>query len=412
MNKSLKIVLQIISILIGAILIGTLLLIFVFKLPTHEMKNNVRRSTAIYDYEGVYPQLMGGYKMSQLDNSTDATMLLNVIYPGSGDTVKDAMNIYRIEYPERHPVGSLTDYANDVKKETYTISYPRYWHGYLVILKPLLLFFDVADIRIFNMFLFFAVLIYIVCLMKEQGLDKYILWFGITILILNPLTIPVSFQFSTVTYIALLSCILVLKGDFKDIKKQIFFFMIIGIVTAYFDFFTFPLVGLYFPMIFLLIKEKNWKKALQTVVLGSVMWIIGYAGMWGGKWLVGSLLTGGNFFVDALSRAEHYAGNTEYTRLQIIWKNVKVLIKWPIVVIGSLVLIKILKELIMGIKMKAVDCKLFLPFGIIMTAPFVWYLVAGSHSYIHYWFTYRELCVAILALLIGIQRSLDNKAIN
>ena len=403
MKKSLILGLQIIITLIASVLLGTVLLIIVYMLPTDEMKNNVRRSTAVYDSEGVYPQLMAGYKMSQLDNSTDATMLLGAIYPGSGNYIEDAMKVHRIEYFERDPVGCLTDYANDVKKETYTIAYPRYWHGYLVILKPLLLFFDVADIRMFNMCLFFGAVLYILEQMRKQKLERYILWFVVTLVALNPLAIPLSFQFSTVTYIALFSSIIALKCEHWDFKKQMFFFMIIGIVTAYFDFLTFPLVGLYIPMIFILVRKKDWKQATQTVIFGSIMWIIGYSGMWAGKWLIGSLLTGGNVIQDAVARAGHWAGEEEISRLQIIMKNIFVLVKWPIVILGGIVLIKLAKVLSEGRKAGTVNWTWGIPFGIIMVAPFVWYLAMGGHSYVHYWFTYRELCVTIMACLMGVQ---------
>lgn len=404
MKNNIKLLVQIGGILIGSVLVGTILLIHVYALPTNEMKNNVQRSTAIYDYEGVYPQLMAGYKMSQLDNSTDATMLLGAIYPGSGNLLEDAMKVQRIEYSERHPVGSLTDYANDVQRETYTIAYPRYWHGYLVILKPLLLFFDVADIRMLNMFFLIAVVLCILDLMKKRGMSDYIIWFVVTLITLNPITIPLSFQFSTVTYIALLSSIAILKHNSWNYRKQIFLFLTIGIVTAYFDFFTFPLVGLYFPMIFLLIKETEWKKAIKTVIVGSIMWIIGYAGMWSGKWLVGSLLTGENFFVDALSRAGHYAGAEDVTRIQIILKNIMVLVKWPILFLAFFVISRLSIALLNGMKSKTLNWMWGIPFFIIVLAPFSWYVVAGSHSYIHYWFTYRELSVAIFAFMVGLQK--------
>lgn len=64
------------------IVLGVFLLWLAYLLPTTPMKENVKRSTGIYDYEGVYPQLFWSYKLSQLDNCTDAIMLLNAIYGG------------------------------------------------------------------------------------------------------------------------------------------------------------------------------------------------------------------------------------------------------------------------------------------------------------------------------------------
>lgn len=389
------------------------MLVLVFLLPVQEMKANVQRSTEIYDYEGVYPQLAWGYKMSQLDNSTDATMLLNAIFPGLGNKIEDAMKIFRIEYHDRTPVESLTDYANDVNAETYTIAYPRYWHGYLVVLKPLLLLFDVADIRIFNMIGLFILLAYIILLMQRKGLEKYILPFGISVLLLNPVAISLSFQFSTVSYIMLFSILILLKKDRWKSENLLLFFGLIGIATAYFDFLTFPLVGLYFPMIFILMKEKSWKDAAKMVVTCSIAWMIGYAGMWSGKWLIGSILTGENFFVNALSRANEYKsmkyGDGTVNSLQVIWKNIEVLVKWPIVILGAVIIFWWVKIFVKAAKRCTITMKWMLPCLLIALAPFVWFMAAGTHSYIHYWFTYRELCVSVFAILTGLWKIMDEK---
>lgn len=411
MDKIMRYSLKSLIILALSILGGSVLMVLVFLFPVQEMKANAQRSTEIYDYEEVYPQLMWGYKMSQLDNCTDATMILNAIFSGTGNVVDDAMKIYRTEYYDRTPVGSLTDFANDVAAKTYNVSYPRYWHGYLVFIKPLLLLFDIADIRIWNMFLFYGLLIYIILLMQKKGLGNYIFPFGVSVLLLNPVAVPLSFQFSTVSYIMLFAVWTVLNKDDWKIENMFFFFMFLGIVTAYFDFLTFPLVGLYFPMIFLLLKENSWKNAMTIVILCSVAWMIGYAGMWSGKWLVGSILTGENFFADAFDRAGEYAnmeyGDGKVNFLQVIWKNIQVLVKWPIVISGMGIVLWQGKNLLKAKKEHSLTVKWIFPFLLVAFAPIVWYIAAGTHSYIHYWFTYRELCVSIFAVLTGLWKVMD-----
>ena len=186
-------------------------------------------------------------------------------------------------------------------------------------------------------------------------------------------------------------------------EKSFFFFMMIGILTAYFDFLTFPLVGLYFPMIFMLLKENDWKKATKKVVLYSIAWIIGYGGMWAGKWIIGSILTGQNFLMDALTRANGYANpnEAEVSRIQIIMKNVFVLVKWPIFYVGIGIATKMYLHLLKALKARRSNWQIAFPYLVIAAAPIVWYMAAGTHSYIHYWFTYRELCVSVFAILVG-----------
>lgn len=206
-----------IFILIISILLGTILLVGVYSLPISLMKENVARSSSIFDYEGVYPQLVQGYKSSQLDNCTDAIMLGTAIEPGNGDSVvRRAMINQRIEFKGETPVQSLNDYANDVggKEESkFYAEYGRYWHGYLVILKPLLLLFDYGDLRYINI-IFQSILIgWLVALLIEQKLKRVAVAFGISLLILNPIAVMLSLQFSSVYYLMLFACIIIINNS-------------------------------------------------------------------------------------------------------------------------------------------------------------------------------------------------------
>lgn len=64
-----------------SIFVGLAALFIVYLLPTDRMEANVRSSIDIFYTESVYPQQAKGYKSSQLDNETDAIMLLDAIHP-------------------------------------------------------------------------------------------------------------------------------------------------------------------------------------------------------------------------------------------------------------------------------------------------------------------------------------------
>lgn len=401
-----------IGVLVAGILAGTVLMILVYCIPEAPMEANAQRSVEIYNYEGVYPQLMWGYKMSQLDNCTDATMILNAIYSGLGSPVEKAMQVYRTEYRGENQVKSLIDYVNKVDAETYVCAYPRYWHGYLLILKPLLFFWDVADIRVMNMFFQIALLGYVLLLMKKEEYGKYIPGFLFAVILFNPVAISLSFQFSTVYYLMLLGIIYVLKHEILSEKKCIFLFLVSGIATAFFDFLTYPLAALCFPLLFLLLREKSWKEVMKKTILYSLIWGIGYIGMWCGKWTIGSILLNRNIWMDAIGRAAEYEsmnyGEGKVNALQVVLKNVMVLAKWPILISGLVIGIYYLKQYLKkgvyrigGLKQRYLY---FLPYMLISLIPFAWYLAAGTHSYIHYWFTYRELCISVFAILAGLTK--------
>ncbi len=78
--------------LILSVLTAAGVMILLYCLPTAPIKANVWRSHYIYDYEGSYPQWAAEYKMTQLDNVTDGYMLLEAMFSGEDDPVRNAMN--------------------------------------------------------------------------------------------------------------------------------------------------------------------------------------------------------------------------------------------------------------------------------------------------------------------------------
>lgn len=143
------------GILLGSIMAGTVLLTLVYMLPTEKMEQNVRSSIDIFYTESVYPMQVQGYKSTQLDNETDAVMLLGAIYSGGDKTALErAMCVERIDFTKTHSLCvDLIQYAWENKVPDSVAEYSRYWHGYMVWLKPLLSLFDYADIRMMNMML-------------------------------------------------------------------------------------------------------------------------------------------------------------------------------------------------------------------------------------------------------------------
>ena len=51
---------------------------------------------------------------------------------------------------------------------THSISYQRYWHGYLVFLRLLLLVFNVTELRVVRLLILGAVLLYLLKLLKRS----------------------------------------------------------------------------------------------------------------------------------------------------------------------------------------------------------------------------------------------------
>lgn len=403
-------------ILILSVAAATGLMILLYCIPTAPIKENVWRSHPVYDYEGSYPQWAAEYKMTQLDNVTDGYMLLEAMCAGTGHPVLDAMNNPYTVYPDVNPDKAAVLESHNTPGASGTGWYGRYWHGYLLFLKPLLLLFEVSDLRIINMMLCLGLSFYLFFLIEKMLGRKALVAAMISWFVLNPVSIIMSFQFSTTFYVMTIASILALKKHKWLCEKGRYglFFLVIGIVTNFIDFLTYPLVGMAVPMIFaVLMKERSVWRSAGECILESTSWGIGYAGMWFGKWVAGSILTGENFILNALSEAQVQSiGQEEIFGTVVspagsILKNLRVVIKWPFVLLLFLLLLYICIGLFRGrLSLERSGLHSSTPALILLALyPFVWFSVLQAHSVSCYWFTYRNLCVTVLAvLLLAVQR--------
>ena len=398
--------------LVLSVLAAAIVMILLYCLPVDSMKMNVYRSIPVYDFEGSYPQWAAGYKMTQLDNVTDGYMLMEALYPGNDDPVQNAMNNPYLYYEGVNPEKSATQQSHDVEGVTGIGTYGRYWHGYLLFLKPLLMIFEVSDLRIINMILCLGLSFYLFALIRQKLGRKVMAAAMAAWLVINPVSVIMSFQFSTTFYVMLTASILVMKQHewLRQKGRYGLFFLFIGIVTNFIDFLTYPMVGMAIPMILAVMlqeKENSQLQSLAFCIRNSIVWVFGYGGMWLGKWITATILTGQNYIVDALNEAkvqsdgQEIIADTVVSPIGSIYKNLRVIVKWPfllaLAVIAAYVLYCLVrKRMVMVKRIKAYEFTLCL----LAVYPLVWFSVLQSHSISCYWFTYRNLSVSVLAVLI------------
>ena len=417
MSEFIKLFKKIIFILFGSILLGGVLLTIVYILPVNTMEDHVTSSINIFVTESVYPQQIQGYKTTQLDNETDAIMLLGAIYENKDlNPLQKAM---AVPHATLEGVSSLCITLKNIlwdRQEADGFSYyDRYWHGYMLYLKPLLLVMDYGDIRMFNMIIQLNLLLLLSVEMVKKKLHIYIPALILTLAVLNPAAISMSLQFSAIYYIILISLIILLR--YKDIlikdDKLYIFFLMIGIAVAYFDFLTYPVAAFGIPAILtMIIYDGNWKEKIKTVILLGICWVIGYLGMWAGKWVISSIVLNKNVFVEAFSRITVHSSETYMEGVNIgafgaLWKNVKVLLKWPYFLMGFFYLVYYLRKIVRNFKFTGlIQCT---PFVIICFIPCIWIMILSSHSAWCYWYTYRNLSASVFSVSVIVCRMADSK---
>lgn len=418
MKNEIKVIVRIISMVVISAFLGLSILCGIYALPTDgRVIQNAQASAITFAKEGEPFSWAYGNISGLLDNGTDSIMLRRAIFPGTGDILKDALQNPGHIYSNSNLMEML---RKDLNKETEgqeIKSYGRYWHGYLLYLRPLLFFCTVGQIRMLNGIVQLLLAFYLFTLIGEK-LGKKVQWaFLLTYLSLNPISLAMSFQYSTMYYIMTLTSLWFLNKESELLKnsRYIFIFTAAGIGTAYFDFLTYPLVSYGIPQVLLLLlldKKQQLNQKWSGVIIAiksGLAWLLGYGGMYLSKWLLLWYFIGYDAFTEAIKQIAYRMSDSviiseaiwgpelSCSILQVIGLNVFVMVQNP-VCWGLLLFWTI--QWIRHLKMKAKKERMPLKnaLGIVAFAPFAWYMVLTNHSYVHLWFTFRELSIFIFAM--------------
>ncbi len=397
-------------ILAGSVILGAMLLFFTFSLPNGAIRKNAENAGYVFAIESGYPYMDG--KISKgLDNHTDAMMILNAFFEEEGATdMQRAMGIWRPSYNEHGCDIQLQLYL--AGEEGYTgISYARYWHGYLIFLKPLMMMVDYLSFRDINRIIQGSLILAISILLWKKLSILYVIPFLSTIFFMRPDAVSFSMFYSSVYYVALFSTIgiILFHARLSKGNNYFYFFFIVGIITSYLDLLTYPVITLGIPLCIWLCFEKTYPccKKIKHIVINSIGWGIGYAGMWIGKWVIGSLLLRENIIAIAWEAVRFRTstsvetGGDKISRWNAIVRNFSVGFEdIPILVIMVIILL----VLLVGLLRIKRDLKEFVrqsvPILLVGLIPIVWYIVLGNHSYVHSWFAYRTLSISVFAVML------------
>ena len=394
-----------------SIFIGAALMILIYSLPTERVVQNVREGLPLYEREGTYPSWALG-EHSKLDNFTDAIILLEVTHPIK-NTVDSAMLNPRFGLrQDEEPVDALIKVLRGDTTGLHEIIYPRYWHGYLVVFKPLLMIMKVNHLRMLLAYVDFILFVAALMMFQKVLGRVYAFAFAAAVMVLNLVSVSMSFQFSSIYIVTLTAIIFMLKKNNRLFGDDLYnyFFAAIGIIVAFTDFLTYPIfsVGLPLTVFYLLnrreLLKKNLAHVLKLMTGLLISWGVGYVGMWSGKWLISQILTGHETFTDAIHQIFVYSqinnaltqAGWQISSLGAVQRNIAVFGHGPIRIFIFVAIIFLLYFLIRY--RNVLTRRKILPYLFPAALPFVWYAVASGHSHIHAFFTYRGLAATVFAL--------------
>lgn len=393
----------------GGVIVGLVALLAVFCIPVESMQSHTYKSLPMLEKEFASYTIIESYLGSMTGTFTDCVMLGNAIYADKDHSLLErALYVYRLESSEGEgwaPGYSLRDFLEG--KPGRELAYARYWHGYLVILKPLLWLADFNSIRMFAAILQFVLVGILIMKYAKRGENFLSVAFMVSMPFLYFFGLYASLSLSICFYILMAALLVQERWHEKLLEKggYLEFFLLVGMATAYFDFLTYPLVTLGYPLcVALYLGNSGWKNSVRHLISYSAEWMVGYLGMWAYKWILTDVLTGGNIIADAINTIQYRTAAAQekspvFGYVFVLKRNLSVYVNWPfvlfILVIGF-VLCFLLWKRRKDILNKGTLAQ-SIALALVVLLPFGWALIVQNHSYEHWMFTYKIFSISVFA---------------
>lgn len=384
-----------------------LLLILSAFLPQFLIQQHVVDSVdlVMYDLDNNY--LFDGSEGSKLDVFTDIMMLRTSLTTNDrylGSVLTNPVYTYR-DLDEWLGSGkTLANLAYD-KPADGVWFYTRYWMGFRVVLRLALLFFNYAQIKRYLSFLFFSLFAAVICSVSKHVNSKVAFLFALSILLIRPHVMATSMQLTCCFFIAFLAMLLI-PWLYRNPKWEGLFFMEVGMLTMYFDFYTVPLVTVGFPLLYLYIlkREREQCASFRNLLKNLAIWFAGYGLMWVAKLVLTSLLTSekalaqgfGSFF----SRVgiEKNAEFVQYYALQPAFEGIRKTVfsdgaGTVVYLLCAGMLLAIVLYLVFRGYASGRTLKQSLPCLLFAVMPLVWFVITRQPVAIHYFFQYRTIAL-------------------
>ena len=288
--------------------------------------------------------------------------------------------------------------------ELEPFSYARYWHGYLIWLRPLLLVTTITGVRVVQYVVLAALFAAVVWLLRRRCGLRAAFWFVVSQLLVTVFWVPHQVQYFTCFAAAYAGCVWVLAKPRRS-DSVCLALLVLGVVTAFCDLLVTPILTLGLPLVCWLLQPQQRLRAgvpqCGIVVGGSLSWGVGYLLCWASKWVLAGLVTGQNVIADALHQVGVRTAADSWHGMKLTWGNIirfvyetlaKKHLFWPLVLVAVLLAalfvasIRDKQQLVRALPLLL--CTLMTP---------AWFIVLRTHSIQHGWFTWRALGLTIFA---------------
>ena len=398
---------------VNGVQLVVVLLLAAYALPGEPVRDHVYDSAVKIAGEGLYPEYLN-FKLFQMDNYTDTIMLTEAASadeapPLTAMMTNTAYNVDNFEtladdlqwYIER-------DWATGAQRTDapalVPFSYARYWHGYLIWLRPLLLVTDITGVRVVQYLVLAALFAAVAVLLRRRCGLRAAVWFAVSQLLVTAFWAPHQVQFFTCFAVAYAGCVWVLAKPRRS-DDVCLALLVLGVVTSFCDLLVTPVLTLGLPLACWLLEPQQRLRAgtrqCGIVVGGSLTWGVGYLLCWASKWVLAGLVTGQNVIADALHQVGVRTAADSWHGMELTWGNILHFVYttlagkhlfWPLV----LAVVLLLALFAASIRDRQQLARA-LPLGLCALMTPAWFIVLRTHSIQHGWFTWRALGLTVFA---------------
>ena len=439
----------------ATIVICIALLFVTALIPQNALQKNMEKSSDYYNNHQMFDHVTDYMFLSRQDNYADC-ILTNIIYHIDQNNLAESILSASYYNPEDEGVQTSFAYAVGSKVEP-NVDYSRYWHGSMVLLRPLFIIFDIAEVRMVLGILILIMTVWFEVLLFKNHYSVFGVCYGIGLILVSvwmcAFCVEYAMPFVVMSVeLPVLFALLTRAYEKKDVqndkvkrdehklgnqkadehkldnfKPEVILWAVLacaGIVTAFVDFLTTETITFTMAyVLYLIVKNRHnqmgtVKEELIFLVKSGIVWLVSYGLMIALKWVLALIVLGKDAFFNALSQAalrisgDATLGNvtgaevvSDYERISgALWRNIGCIYPFKSTMsYGTAMIFILLVGLVVFsiwylFREKAKSCinKVMVMVSLI---PVLRFLVLNNHSYIHFFFTYRALLVSVVVII-------------
>ena len=406
-----------------------LLLFFTGLIPKSMIQESCEKSAEYFYEEELFPYLIDGQFNTKQDNYADS-ILVNIMYHIDGE--KLPLSLIKASYynPEMENVN--VSFYEAVHADRFpNVDYFRYWHGSVILLRPLFVFMGIEGARLTLGMLLLVLTLMTASLLYKRNEKALAISYILGNISVQTWVCAFCIEYITTFLVMNVISLCVIRlyhkygNDMDKLDRSMIQLMAVsGVVTCFVDFLTTETLTVTIPLLILTVlrfrdnRLKNLKTEIRNLISAGFAWGTSYGFMFLLKWGISAAVLGRQAFSAALASAGERIsgtvtlGNTnldpEATGVQrffgALWHNQGSLFPFKeqmgsgMAVILFFGVVFLCAAVIYLFHDKGFSWKMAVLCLILSVVPYLRYAVLGNHAYLHYFFTYRAQLVTVTAL--------------